>query len=505
MMLSRQVLGGMLLAITACVRPAAAPPVTGPMPVPAIIPNLARGESREGLEVQRVVDSLLALPQFSNMQWGVLAVGADKRDTLLNVQADRLFMPASNQKIVTGAVALMRLGPEFQWTTAVTRTGRIVRGELRGNLVVTGTGDPSVSSAMRGDPTMAFTPVIDALRAARITRIRGRVLAGTPTFPGSPLGFGWDWDDLDAPYGAGVSELLFNEGFADVIVRGCARAGQKVCVTTAPSTATPVIHNQAVIRRAGTVGPTLTWWRDSAATPGIAIQGSIAEGDSLRFSVAQPNPREAYLAALTATLRREGIRVDGDELSSNGVAEPLVVLRSFPLRSVLPVLEKPSQNQLAELFYRTLGATGTGVGTPDSARAVVERQLSAWGIRSDAHAIRDGSGLSRHNYISPRALVQILDTVRRSPHFSVFHDALAVAGVDGTLRTRGMGLPAGRVHAKTGTVDKVRALSGYMTTNDGEMLIFSIIANNHTVSNREIDRIQDLIVQQLAALKRPAP
>lgn len=460
--------------------------------------------------LQQFVDSLVALPQFGNMQWGILLVAPERRDTLASVNADRLFLPASNMKLVTAAVALARLGPDFTWTTTFTRTGPVHRGVLHGDIVVAGTGDPSISSAMRRDPLEAFAPVVAALKAAGVMQITGRVRASdTPAFPGSPLGFGWDWDDLHEPYGAGITELMWNEAFTDVQVRGCGRAGRGACITTTPLRTSPVVHADVRVRAAGSGPPEIAWWRDSAATPGITVRGSIAAGDSMTFSAAQPDGRATYLAAVAEAVTRAGIGVRQHATAAARVgtrdlrADTIVVLQSLPLRDVLVALQKPSQNQIAESMFRTLALHGTGVGTPDSARAIVERQLLAWGARADAHAIRDGSGLSRHDYLSPRLLVQVLDTMRRRSDFSVYHDALPIAGVDGTLRNRMQQFAQGRVHAKTGTIDKARAISGYVTTADGEMLLFSMIANNHTVPNREVERVQDLIIEQLVNLRRP--
>ena len=132
----------------------------------------------------------------------------------------------------------------------------------------------------------------------------------------------------------------------------------------------------------------------------------------------------------------------------------------------------------------------------------VLRQLAEWGVPPSEAVVRDGSGLSRYDYISPRTAVRVLDAMRRSPNFQVFYDALPIAGVDGTIRTRMRGTPAmGNVHAKTGSVAMARSLSGYVTTADGRMLLFSFLANNWTVPVRDVERVQDAICAQLAALK----
>jgi len=182
--------------------------------------------------------------------------------------------------------------------------------------------------------------------------------------------------------------------------------------------------------------------------------------------------------------------------------DSLAGMWSPPLREILPFFEKPSQNQIGELLFKTLALTKTGVGTADSAQQVVSRQLLAWGAAPDGFAVRDGSGLSRHDYVSPRTIVTVLDAMRRSPDFRLFYDALPIAGVDGTIRNRMKGTPAeGNVHAKTGTLDKARSLSGYVTTADGRILLFSALANNYTVPTRRVDQVTDALGARLASLR----
>jgi D-alanyl-D-alanine carboxypeptidase/D-alanyl-D-alanine-endopeptidase (penicillin-binding protein 4) len=132
---------------------------------------------------------------------------------------------------------------------------------------------------------------------------------------------------------------------------------------------------------------------------------------------------------------------------------------------------------------------------------VVERRLLAWGADSSEFVVRDGSGLSRHDYVTPRTIVRVLDAMRRREQFPLFYASLAIAGVDGTIRNRMKGTPAeGNVHAKTGTVDRARSLSGYVTTAGGRMLLFSFLCNNFTVPNREVERVQDALLVRLAAM-----
>jgi D-alanyl-D-alanine carboxypeptidase/D-alanyl-D-alanine-endopeptidase (penicillin-binding protein 4) len=175
-------------------------------------------------------------------------------------------------------------------------------------------------------------------------------------------------------------------------------------------------------------------------------------------------------------------------------------LRSPPLSAILARMEKPSQNQIAELLFKTLALEKTGVGSADSGRRVVERQLLAWGAQADGFAVRDGSGMSRHDYVTPETVVRVLDAMRKGPDFPVWYDALPIAGVDGSISSRMKGTAAQRnVHAKTGTLDKARSLSGYVTTADGRVLLFSFLCNNFTAPTGEVERVQDAILVRLAS------
>jgi D-alanyl-D-alanine carboxypeptidase/D-alanyl-D-alanine-endopeptidase (penicillin-binding protein 4) len=423
--------------------------------------------------------------------------------------ADKLFVPASNQKLVTGATALAQLGPDFRWTTTLLARGAVRNGVLEGDLVARGDGDPSISAHMRGGDALAPLRALgDSLRARGVTRVRGRVAAAPSPFTDAPLGYGWAWDDLDEPYSAGIDALYFNEGFTEIVVKAGAQSGDAARATTRPAATYP-----ALLVRATTVArPTST--ADSAARrtaltagfdssrAGVLVSGTIVEGDSAVIELAFRDLRAAYLAALREALRSAGIRIDEARTDTTARLDSLVAMRSPTLREILPYFEKPSQNQIGELLYKTLALHATGVGRADSAQQVVSRQLLAWGAAPDGFAVRDGSGLSRHDFVSPRTLVRVLDAMRQHPDFRVFYDALPVAGVDGTIGKRMRGTAAqGNVHAKTGFVDKARSLSGYVTTADGHLLLFSVLCNNYSVPTSAVERVQDAIAVRLASLR----
>ena len=487
-------------AVVAFVMPTAAQQAAAPGQ-----PTSASAPTRLGLAA--FADSLVDAPMFRSAQWGLLIVDPSSGDTLYSRNAGKLFVPASNAKLVTAAVALAQLGAEYRYSTRVlARPPRA--GVVAGDLVVVGSGDPSISDSLSGDAMLPLLALADSLHARGLRRVRGALVSGANVFPGDTLGAGWAWDDLDDEYAAPVDELLFNEGFARVTVYGGTRPGAPVRVQTAPVATQPAIgrvdvvteRNCCMLRSRIQVRSELRGTQQR-----LHLSGSVRAGDSVVVTVALRAPNTAFLEAFHAALQARGIAVDGgvraDTVADTTGLETLATRVSPPLPAVLMAFQKPSQNQIGEVLLRTLGRERAGVGTADSGRAVLRRQLAAWGIDSSMAAMADGSGLSRYNAITPEALVRLLAVMRERPDFDAYYQALPVAGVDGTIGERSRGtLAAGNARAKTGGMSRVRALSGYVTTADGQVLLFSMIANHHTVPTREVERVQDALLAWMAGM-----
>jgi D-alanyl-D-alanine carboxypeptidase/D-alanyl-D-alanine-endopeptidase (penicillin-binding protein 4) len=404
-------------------------------------------------DLARLIDSLTAQPQFRGGHWGVLVVNPRTADTLYSQNAGKLFMPASNMKIITSATALTLLGPDYTYKTTFLVDGPVQDSLLDGDLIVIGRGDPTISDNMRGVATTVMDALADSIRAHGISQITGRLVRVGNAFPDSVHGYGWEWDDLGEYYGSGVDELIFNEGMA-------------------PTTPRPPPDSA----------------RDSA------------------YSGPAKDPATGYLNALNDALVRKRITLDAGVLDSILPTpikmDTLFTFTSLPMRNILPALLKPSQNQIAEILLKTIGLERGGMGTADSARRIVGQQLLAWGVNPDEFVIRDGSGLSRHDLVTPETLVRVLDRIQQDTAFAVFYNALPIAGVDGTLQDRMKGTPAeGNAHAKTGSISNARTLSGYVTTADGERLIFSIMASNWTGPTSAVTSVADQIVSALAAYR----
>jgi D-alanyl-D-alanine carboxypeptidase/D-alanyl-D-alanine-endopeptidase (penicillin-binding protein 4) len=457
--------------------------------------------------LQHDLDAILAAPSLDRGYWGVLVKSLRTDETLYTRNARKLMMPASNMKIVTLAAAAERLGWDYTYETTVRATGAIGAGLLDGDLVVVGAGDPSLMDAA-AQPL--FATWADRLKANGISTISGRIIGDDGTFDDEPLGMGWSWDDLPDGYAAGVGALQFNENMARVTVTAGAAVGDPASVTVTPDATGLVVHNRLTTGAAASEASIRTHRLPGSAH--LELRGSMPIGSAPSVqTVSVDNPTLFFVSALRNALIAHGIDVRGPAVDIDDVTDApsrddgvrLISYRSPPLSTLAMRLMKASQNQYAETLLRTIGVAA-GTPTAEMGAAATKTVLKEWGLAEGGVILRDGSGLSRYNYVTPETLVAILahidhDEMLRSP----FEASLPVAGKDGSLATRMKGTPAeGNARAKTGSMSNVRALSGYVTTADGEPLVFSILANNFEAAGDVVTKAEDAIVVRLAQFAR---
>ena len=491
---TRILLAALLASAAAC----APPPVAGPAPL-AAPPRTA---------IAAALDSIFDTPAFASAHWGVLVRSAETGETLYARNPGKMFVPASNVKLVTASAALQGLGPEYRYRTAIVAAGPVRGGALEGDLVVVGSGDPTVSARFAGDPRAVLRAWADSLRARGVTRISGRVLGDDDVFDERALGRGWAWDDVDAAYSAEISGLPFDEGSAALRVEPGAEAGSAARVSLAPATA--YLRLAADVATGAPESERRVRVERGADPREIRVSGSIpAGGEALEQRVSVPDNTAYFAAVLRETLAEAGIAVGGDAAEAQAgwgagrTVDTLFVHRSPPLREILPGFMKPSQNQIGEILLKTLGAELRGMGTAGAGIVVVDSLFRMRGLPTGLLSQADGSGLSRYNLAAPELLVLLLEGERGGPHFAVYADALPVAGVDGTLAGRMGDTPLqANVRAKTGTLSGVRALSGYLATAEGEPLVFSMLVNHHTLTARDADRLAEAALMRLYALPR---
>ncbi len=459
------------------------------------------------------LDYLLSDPSFAIAHWGVVIKSLKTGEFLYLRNEHKGFMPASNMKLFTTAAALLKCGPEYQFTTRLFYRGTLSSaGVLNGDLIIKGVGDPTLSGRYAdGNPTKVFESWADSLATKNITQINGSIIGDDNYFVDEGMGAGWSWDYESDYYAAQVSALSFNDNCMDIFFTPGDSLDKLSTFRLQPDCQYVSVVNQ-VITADRANGTDIRYNRTRGGNK-VVCSGTIFLGEKEKhdwFSVENPTLYAANI--FKQVLKSKNIAVAGeaadlDDLGNYQYSDDSVhVLASYPspqLREIVTTINKVSQNLYAELLLRVVGKEFGGEGSASKGAEVEENLFALMGIDPAQIDIADGSGLSRLNLVTPMSIVKLLSYMRQQPAGKVFHESLPIAGVDGTIKSRMAGTAAqGNVRAKTGYVDKARALSGYVTTLDGEELAFSMIVNNYTVPTGLANQIQDTICERLANFAR---
>jgi serine-type D-Ala-D-Ala carboxypeptidase/endopeptidase (penicillin-binding protein 4) len=453
---------------------------------------------------------------MAHAQWGVSIRSLDKEALLYDRNSSKLMFPASNMKIVTLACAANTLGWDSHFATTLETSALVHAGILQGDLIIRGGGDPTINTR-NGHGAAVVAQWIAALQQDGIHEITGRIIGDDQLFDDEGIGGGWAWDYLQYGYAAPVGALQYNEDIAELTVAPGSTAGEPAIIRLSPGSGLTLL-NRAVTGQPGT--PELIDYRRHLEQPILEITGSVplrtdhpdAPPRTVR-QVAVVNPTIYFAQSLKDALIASGIHVSGDAVDLDDVAASLkdapprrVLARaeSPPLREIAPVLMKVSQNLYAETLLKAAGSVNGGLGTTEAGRAAVRSTLRAWKLNEQSLVMADGSGLSRYNYVTADLLTDVLAKMYSDPvHREPFMSSLAIAGKDGTVSTRLRHTRAeGNALVKTGSIANVRTLSGYVRSRDGEMLAFSILANDFVIPAATVNWIADLAVEILANFTR---
>jgi serine-type D-Ala-D-Ala carboxypeptidase/endopeptidase (penicillin-binding protein 4) len=433
--------------------------------------------------------------------WTALVVRDDTGEVLFERAADQPVLPASNMKIVTLAAAVQRLGWDHRFITVIRTTAPAADGVVAGDLCVHGAGDPSI-----GWPTDTASDTMRAwareLRARGVTRIEGDLVGDPDAHGAGRLGDSWTWDDLPFGYAAPYAGLTFHENVVRVVVTPGTRAGEYAQVGLTPAGSGLEMAAQVETGDPGTT-PRVVIDR-ALGSSRLTVQGTVpAGGAPVVRQAAVPDAPRFFLEAFRLALAVEGIDVRGDvrvDALPDGPANQGIRIehRSEPLQALAVRFMKVSQNLYGEALLHALVADRSATLT--DRRAAVTAALDAWGVASDRLQVADGSGLSRRNFLTPRAVVGLLRALDTPPHARPFRATLPIAGVDGTLEHRFVDSACtGRLQAKTGTLSHARALSGYLTTSSGRPITFSVIANNYLTATSTVDATVEQALTALCA------
>jgi len=468
-------------------------------------PPHASGERELAADLTRIFDA----PATAQALWGVEVRSMTSGAVMFQLNPQKLMMPASNMKIVTLATAAETLGWDHRFTTTLESAAPVEAGTLAGDLIVRGGGDPTINTR-DGRAETVFDGWAAALKAAGIYRIDGRIIGDDNAFDEAGLGGGWAWDYLQYGYAAPVGALQFNEDEAALTIRPGAREGDPVFVELSTGSGLR-LFNRAVTG-APKSPPTVEYDRRSDSAT-LDVSGTMAiDAAPITYDVAVVNPTVFFVQALKDALTTRGIEVAGEAIDGDDVLNlPAATARhelartpSPPLRDIATVLMKVSQNLYAETLLKAAGAAGGGLGTTEGGRVATRKLMESWGISQNSYVQMDGSGLSRYNYLTADMLVTILEHIYRDPrHRDAFMATLPIAGRDRIVANRmRMSRAENNARAKTGSIANVRAFSGFVTTRDGEVLAFSILANHFTAPAATVNWITDLAVETLANFTR---
>ena len=439
----------------------------------------------------------------------MLARSLKTGETLYAVNANKLMMPASNMKIVTLAAAAETLGWDYTFETRVFAAGTIADGVLAGDLVVVGSGDPSLVAA-DGMADRVFGDWAARLKQRGVRAISGRVIGDDNGFEKETLGLGWMWDDLPTDDSAGVGALQYNESAVRVTVAPGPSPGDAAATAITPAGSGLTIVSSVTTGAAGT--RTSISARRLPGSMRLNLGGTIAAGaEPSTLTVSVDNPTQFFVTAFRSALIANGIDVRGPAVDIDDVRDapaaagnPVVSYRSPPLSELAVRLMKISQNQYAETLLKSVSAAPGVVPTAAAGWRAALTVFERWGVPAGSLIQRDGSGLTRYDFVTPEAIVAILTHVDRDPRLrGPFEASLPIAGRDGTLANRMKGTAAeGNVRAKTGSMTAVRGTSGYVTSADGEPLVFCILANNYDTPASTITAAEDAIIVRLAQFRR---
>lgn len=481
---------------------------TAQSPQPAAVTSAAalQAAAAPRAELIEKVDATFNDPRFENAFWGVVIESLDTGEVWYERNPGKMFMPASNQKILTTSASLMTLGPNWRFTTSLGTNGNVSGGILQGDLIVTADGDPTMYTRFFDDPRTPFRGLAAKLKDQGITTINGDVIGNDDLFEDTHYDPVWSLSWMSAYYAAEYGALTLNENYVDLRVVPPATADGEVRIEPNLPSSYYTIVNEVSVEEGGRSSVSA---RREQGTNVIVVSGRVAAGSSpTELSCTITNPTQWYVTVLKEVLEEQGIMVAGNPVDIDDIAEDdkpevvrtLATHESPPLAEILKGLMKRSQNMYAETMVRVLGYVDFGHGSKTTGRRVIEARLRELGVEPSQYNYSDGSGLSRYNYVSPRAVTEILKGMRQHEHWETWHDLMPIAGVDGTLRSRMQGTPAANnVRAKTGTIANVRGLSGYVTTAGGENLVFSFLVNSHTTTTGATNDVTDGVLALLAA------
>jgi serine-type D-Ala-D-Ala carboxypeptidase/endopeptidase (penicillin-binding protein 4) len=452
--------------------------------------------NEEGVgKFRKSVTKILTNSCLKKNNYGIKIYSLDRGETLYEIRSKKLFIPASNSKILTTAAALKFLGSNYRFTTRIYTDGILENETLKGNLYIKGSGDPKLV-------TEQLWLMVNELRNLPIKRIEGNIIADDTFFDSKKRIKTWIKNPGAQAYEAPSGALSFNFNTVKVYVSPGKKVGDRPIIVIEPENEYIKLENNAQTLRTGKRRRLIVNRVDKESHDLITVSGGINIGQPrAQYFLNITNPTQYTLNVFKSYIDLSGIKFAG-KLQQGKVPDgalELYIHEGEPLALALQGLNKFSNNFVAEQILKTIG--GEHLGLPSSTKKglrIFEEYMKELGYEPGQYSIYDGSGLSRQNRLSPEIIVDILRNVKDDLSvYPEFITALGVMGVDGNVKNRMRKVTnSNKARVKTGTLNFVSALSGFFQSKEGELFAFSILMNELKCSNRRAKKIQDQIIQK---------
>ncbi len=445
-------------------------------------------------KVEKLITTSIEDDQYSHIHWGIQIESMKSGEVIYKFNSNKLFIPASNQKLLTAASALVNLQPDYEIPTKFYYQGTIEDSILKGNLIIQGFGDPTFSRDFNDNPTEILSFWADSLKSHGIKYIDGDLIGDDNAFDENGFGKGWMLEDLKYPYAAEIGALQFNDNSIRLKIIPPDRENDPAAIIPEFKCSCFTLINEVT-----SIQDSLSWINIERPIYNntIYVRGNVQPGGPVIFRlVTLTDPTNVFLSVLRQTFTNNGISLLGETYDCDDMADyhldslntfKLFETRSIPLWEILKNMLDKSSNLQAETILKLIAANSGQTGSSENGKEIQEKFLSDLGIPTGTYRFADASGLSRYNLISPEQITTVLRFMLTSEYSDLWREIIPVTG----RYSKESGLSIGKnihgnIRAKTGTMSNIRCLSGYIFLPD-DTLVFSFLTNSHLLSSLKID------------------
>lgn len=456
-------------------------------------------------QISEPILSLIENNRANNALW-VVQVRDSEGAVLESYNADKIVRPASNLKLISAGAYLDILGPDFHFTTRLYGEGEQTEETWFGDLIVQGSGDPSISGTFyRDNPLFLFEKWAELLIDREIKKIDGNLIGHSGLFDDVPYPEGWEWSDLSFYYAPEISALSFNGNVVDLEVLADGPVGSTPEIQWFPFNTPYVefVNEQQITARGSEYDES---YRRVLGTNTIILRSTLPQGYYETEPLSVLEPAYYFMDTLKRYLAERGIKVTGQifidrnyQFQSENGMQLLDEHQSEPLHELIQWMNRESDNFYAEMFLKKVASEVYDVqGSTELGLEMLKSHMKEISFDTTQVNLKDASGMAPANLLRANDLNQYLLKVQQKDYFPYLYESLSVGGMNGTLSYRFRNSPVrGNFNGKTGFVTGVRSLSGYLDTQSGRRLIVSIFTNNYTARTSHVDLIHQRILEYL--------